>query len=40
MYEFAYIYSGVLNCTKLKKTKIKLNFINNRAYPISLESKK
>ena len=40
MYMFGYIYPGVLNRIKLeKKLKIKLNFINNRAYLISLEPK-
>ena len=27
MYRFEYIFPGVLNRTKLKKNKIKLNFI-------------
>ena len=40
MCRFGYIYLGIVNRTKLeKRTKIKLNFINNRAYPISLEPK-
>ena len=40
MYSFGYIYPDDLNHIKLKKkTKIKLNFLNNRAYHISLELK-
>ena len=40
MYSFGYIYPGAPNRTKLKKkSKIKLNFINNQAYHISLEPK-